>query len=83
MGAIITYTAIAVKHVISPQILLFLTVGLLGSFTTFSTFSADIFMLSNNTSYLASIGYALISVAGSIIAFFIGVSAMKLLQGSV
>ena len=43
------------KHLFSPNIRLFLLVGLLGGFTTFSTFGYDTFVLFRDTQILAAI----------------------------
>lgn len=44
------------------RVLLFLTVGLCGGFTTFSTFSAQTLNLIQSGSYLSALGYAAASV---------------------
>lgn len=50
----------------------FLLIGLLGGFTTFSTFSIDILNLISESSQLA-LRYLILSVGGSLIAAYIGV----------
>lgn len=50
----------------------FFTVGVLGGFTTFSTFSLDIATLLERGDYAPSLLYILASVAGGIAAIFLG-----------
>lgn len=49
-----------------------LAVGLLGGFTTFSAFSLDVANMIQRKAWLEAGGYALLSVAGSVMALFIG-----------
>ena len=51
---------------------LFLTTGILGGFTTFSAFSLDVAVLWERGDMIPALGYALTSVAGSILALFLG-----------
>jgi CrcB protein len=55
----------------------FLTVGLLGGFTTFSAFSLDIIVMLERGDYLSVIGYILISVICSIGGLWLGLSVMR------
>jgi CrcB protein len=50
---------------VSPQLRLALTVGFLGSYTTFSTFSADALLLFESGHIVRGLGYVIGSVAGS------------------
>ena len=50
----------------------FLTVGVLGAFTTFSAFALDISILHERGEMLQAILYVTVSVAGSIAAIFAG-----------
>ena len=50
----------------------FLTVGVLGAFTTFSAFALDISVLHERGEVLQAILYVTVSVAGSIAAIFAG-----------
>ncbi len=70
MGALIELMAL--KWSIGAELRGFLTVGILGAFTTFSTFSLDVALLSGRGEYLAAAGYVLISVTASILALFTG-----------
>ena len=56
---------------------LFLGVGVLGGFTTFSSFSLEAVTLAQRGQMLAAGGYVLASVAGSIVALLIGLSAVR------
>ena len=55
----------------------FLTVGLLGAFTTFSAFALDISILHERGEMLQAILYITVSVAGSIAAIFAGMSLTR------
>ena len=55
----------------------FLTVGVLGAFTTFSTFALDISILHERREMLQAILYVTVSVAGSIAAIFAGMSLTR------
>jgi len=56
---------------------LFLGVGLLGGFTTFSAFSLDFALLWQRGDTGTALGYALISMAASIAALFAGLALMR------
>lgn len=62
---------LADHFVIHPQVVLFLTIGLLGAFTTFSTFSFESWALIEVGSY----GEALLNMAASL---FLGLIAVAL-----
>ena len=55
----------------------FLTVGVLGAFTTFSAFALDISILHERGEMLQAILYVTVSVAGSIAAIFAGISLTR------
>lgn len=57
---------------------LFLGVGVLGGFTTFSAFSLDVVMLVQRGQGAAALGYMLLSVAGSITALVAGLGLARL-----
>jgi fluoride exporter len=62
----------------SPQSLkLFLTTGILGGYTTFSTFSLDSVVLWERSQYLAAAGYVLVSVAASLVGVLFGASLIR------
>ncbi len=54
-----------------PWMKLFLTVGLCGGFTTFSTFSLETFRMLQDGSYL----FAIVNIAGSLVLCLIGIWA--------
>lgn len=57
---------------------LFLGVGVLGGFTTFSAFSLDAVLLAERGAWIAATGYVLLSVCGSIAA---SVAGLRLARG--
>ena len=57
---------------ISPSARLLLTTGVLGGFTTFSTFSLDAAVMIERNAWSTAAAYALASVAGSVAALFLG-----------
>ena len=57
---------------IDPEIRLFLTVGICGGFTTFSTFSAESFYLLRDGEFLWFLAYTLLSVILCILAVSLG-----------
>lgn len=75
MGMLITYF---VLHWNPPQeIRAFLTVGLLGAFTTFSTFSLDTVTLWERGASMAAAGYIMASVILSILALMLGMIIIR------
>jgi CrcB protein len=70
--------AMALKFHVSPEIRAFLTTGILGGFTTFSTFSLESAMLIERHAYGQAIGYIAGSALLSIIALFVGLWVVRL-----
>jgi CrcB protein len=70
MGMIVE--ASALKLNLSPELRGFLTVGILGGYTTFSTFSLDSALLLQKGEYALAAGYMIGSVVLSILALFAG-----------
>ena len=60
------------KHWFSPQVRLFITVGFLGSFTTFSTFAFENVELIREGNYLNFATYTLVSVIGGLLLVWAG-----------
>jgi CrcB protein len=56
---------------------LFLGVGVLGGFTTFSSFSLDAVTLVERGAIGTALGYVLVSVVGSIVALVAGLSLAR------
>lgn len=56
----------------APWSLQFWAIGVLGSFTTFSTFSAEVFLLVESDALAAAAGYVLLSVFGGLAAAIVG-----------
>lgn len=56
----------------SLELRLFIAVGVLGGFTTFSTLSLDILRLIHSGHYILGLSYALLSLILSIAAIFLG-----------
>ena len=62
----------AVRWNVGPELRAFMTVGVLGAFTTFSTFSLDVAVLGERGALLPAALYVLVSVGLSISALFFG-----------
>lgn len=75
MGALVTYFALSFNP--SQELRAFLTIGLLGAFTTFSAFSLDAFQLWERGAMAEMIGYVLASVLLSISGLIIGVILVR------
>ncbi len=56
---------------------LLLGVGVLGGFTTFSSFSFDLFAMIERGHIWLSVGYACLSVLGALLLFFVGWGAAR------
>lgn len=56
----------------------FLTVGVLGAFTTFSTFSLEVVSLAQRGEAMAAAAYVAASLALCILGLFLGLSAVRL-----
>jgi CrcB protein len=70
LGVLIELSALAWSP--SPEVRAMLVVGVLGAFTTFSTFSMDVYYLVEKNSLAAATIYVLASVALSLLAFLFG-----------
>jgi fluoride exporter len=64
---------------ISLELRAFLTVGFLGAFTTFSSFSVDFVTLFERGAGVAALGYAAFSVILAIVALFAGMAIIRVL----
>jgi CrcB protein len=70
MGIIVELSALKLN--LTPEIRAFLTVGILGGYTTFSTFSLDSALLIERGDYSGAALYSVGSALLSILALFIG-----------
>ena len=77
MGLIVE--ASALKLNLAPEMRAFLTVGILGGYTTFSTFSLDSALLLQRGEYTLAAGYMIGSVVLSILALFAGLWLVRAL----
>ena len=75
----IIYHLLISKIVINEQLKVFITIGFLGGFTTFSSFNLDFFKLIESGNIFLAIVYALASFLITIVAFYIGYSLTKVL----
>jgi fluoride exporter len=69
----------ALKLNLSPEIRAFLTVGILGGYTTFSTFSLDSVLLLQRGAYASAAAYVIGSTVLSIAALFAGLWLVRAL----
>ena len=70
--------AMALKFNVSPEVRAFLTTGILGGYTTFSTFSLEAAMLIERHAYGQAAFYIAGSALLSVIALFAGLWLMRL-----
>lgn len=77
LGALVELSALAWSP--SPEIRAMLVVGMLGAFTTFSTFSLDVVTLGSRGEWGQMALYMGLSVALSIIALYMGMQSVKAL----
>lgn len=67
----------AAKTAMSPSVRLFLTTGILGGFTTFSTYALEIGLLYERGELMAALVYGLGSLVVGVAALFAGLSLVK------
>ena len=77
MGVIVELGVLKLQ--LSPEVRAFLTVGILGGYTTFSTFSLDSVLLIQRGAYLSAAAYIAGSAALSIFALFAGLWLVRAL----
>lgn len=78
MGVLVA--SMTVKWNVGNELRAFLTVGLLGGFTTFSAFSSDFATLMERGETVLAAGYVTVSVALALAGMFAGMSLMRLLH---
>ena len=71
--------AMALRLNVTNEMRLFLTVGILGGFTTFSAFALDFVLLVERRDVIGATGYVLASVGLSLIACFVGLALVRAL----
>jgi CrcB protein len=77
MGIVVELSAL--KFNVSPELRAFLTVGVLGGYTTFSTFSLDSALLIERGAYASAAAYVVGSAVLSILALFAGLWIVRLI----
>ncbi len=75
MGAVVESASLVWQP--SPELRAFITAGVLGGFTTFSSFSLDFAQLTEIGELGAAMAYLLASVSLSILALFLGFYVMR------
>ena len=70
IGALVSFFAL--KTSVNQTTSLFLTVGLLGGFTTFSAFSLETMAMIDTHKYAQAATYIILSVGGGLAAFILG-----------
>ena len=73
------YYLILSKLNINENIKVFITVGFLGGFTTFSSFNLEFFKLLENGNFINALIYAVLTFAGTILSFYFGFNLMKVI----
>lgn len=68
------------KGFIGDNARIYIIIGLLGGFTTFSTFSMDLYYLINKMFYLQATVYLLLSVMGGLFFFILGQKLSIIIQ---
>jgi len=77
IGCLVSFFAL--KTSVSQTMSLFLTVGLLGGFTTFSAFSMEAMAMIDGGKYGSALTYIALSVGGGLGAFILGRFLVKLI----
>ncbi len=75
MGALVEWMALGWN--VGNEVRLFLAVGLLGSFTTFSTFSLDFYTLYERQAFIPLIAYASGSFGCSVFGLVLGLTVVR------
>jgi CrcB protein len=81
LGSIILgllYTSLAKADIFTDNVKAFIQIGILGSFTTFSAFSLEAFLMFENSDYTSAIIFILLSVLLSISGLALGINMIRL-----
>jgi CrcB protein len=79
MGVLISL--LALRFSVGNEVRAFLAVGLLGGFTTFSSFTLDAVYLLEKKQYSHALSYMGVSVIGGLLALFLGLYVARTLAG--
>jgi CrcB protein len=79
--ALIAESASARVIVVQPAVRLMLTVGFVGGYTTFSTFTYELLTAIGERAVGTAAAYLLASVAGGLLAAYLGVIVARLAEG--
>ncbi|MCF6199679.1 MAG: fluoride efflux transporter CrcB [Hyphomicrobiaceae bacterium] len=79
MGVLVTL--LALRFSVSNEVRALLAIGVLGGFTTFSSFALDFVYLFEKKQYYTAMGYMSISVLCSVLALFLGLAVTRSLAG--
>ncbi|MBT2188907.1 fluoride efflux transporter CrcB [Sphingobium nicotianae] len=77
MGLVAGFLAMRYQGASGEQIRLFFAVGILGGFTTFSSFSLETMLMLERGDALGALGYVLVSVIASVGALALGLAIMR------
>ena len=77
MGVLVSL--LAVRFSVGNEVRAFLAVGLLGGFTTFSSFTLDAVYLLEKKQYASALSYMSVSVIGGLLALFLGLYLARIL----
>lgn len=77
MGALVAWLIAREQTLSTHSIYLFLGMGVLGGFTTFSAFSLEVVHMLNAGESLKATAYALVSVVGAVMALFVAFHIMR------
>jgi len=72
------YDSLAKADIFTDNIKAFIQIGILGSFTTFSAFSLEAFLMFEKADYTAAVIFILLSVLLSISGLVLGVNMIRL-----
>lgn len=79
MGLLVAWFAFRAGAGWTQHMRLFLTTGVLGGFTTFSTFSLDTALLWERDAYAVALGYVAVSIVCGILGLFGGLALVRAL----